>query len=198
MKTPILLMVLALLASSCKKDDISSEAEQSVPAPISETFKTYTIQKGEHYCDETRLKQVTITNSISFNVRFDSSAIYKTITPANQEDINKLWGFSEGNDHHQHSVRIGWAYARNALRLYGYVYADSIRYFKEINTIGLGENVKCQIKLTADGYELTAGSSSVTLPRAPKGTSTKGFQLYPYFGGDETAPHRIKIEIQEL
>lgn len=198
MKTPILLIILTLLASSCNKDEISSEAEQSIPVPIPETFKTYTIQKGEHYCDETRLKQVTITNGISFNVRFDSSAIYKTTNPANQEDINKLWGFSEGNDHHLHSARIGWAYTRNALRLYGYVYADSIRHFKEIKTIGLGEIVKCQIKITADGYELTAGSSSVSLPRAPKGTSFKGYQLYPYFGGDETAPYRIKIEIQEL
>ena len=198
MKTPITLVFLLLFVSSCNKDENTAEPEQSDPVPIAATFKTYTIQKGEHYCDETRLKQVTIANSISFNVRFDSSAIYKTTDPINQEDINKLWGFSEGNDHHLHSARIGWAYARNALRLYGYVYADSIRYFKEIKTIGFGEIVNCQIKLSSDSYELTAGGSSVSLPRAPKGTSTKGFQLYPYFGGDEKAPHRITIDIQEL
>lgn len=198
MQTPLIFVAFILLVSSCKKDDTSPEPQQSVSAPIPTTFKTFTIQKGAHYCDETGLKQVTITNNISFNVRFDSSAMYKTTDPANQEDINKLWGFSEGNDHHLHSARIGWAYARNALRLYGYVYADSIRYFKEIKTIGFGEIVKCQIKITTEGYEISAGSSSILLPRAPKSTITRGYQLFPYFGGDETAPHRITINIQEL
>ncbi|RDC63253.1 hypothetical protein AHMF7616_01854 [Adhaeribacter pallidiroseus] len=35
------------------------------------------------------------------------------------------------------------------------------------------------------------------MSRGCSGTSDK-YKLFPYFGGDETAPHNIKIEIKEL
>ena len=36
------------------------------------------------------------------------------------------------------------------------------------------------------------------LPRERTSLTTTGYQLYPYFGGDETAPHPISIDIQPL
>jgi hypothetical protein len=36
-----------------------------------------------------------------------------------------------------------------------------------------------------------------TLPRHCSGNYTR-YKLYPYFGGDELAPHKIEIKITEL
>jgi hypothetical protein len=38
----------------------------------------------------------------------------------------------------------------------------------------------------------------LTLPRTSTTPLAKGYLLYPYFGGDETAPHAIKIAIKSL
>jgi len=36
------------------------------------------------------------------------------------------------------------------------------------------------------------------MPRESTTTMAEGYQLYPYFGGDETAPHDIFIWIEKL
>jgi hypothetical protein len=38
----------------------------------------------------------------------------------------------------------------------------------------------------------------VQLPRHCTGSNYTRYKLFPYFGGDEVAPHRIKIKITEL
>jgi hypothetical protein len=35
------------------------------------------------------------------------------------------------------------------------------------------------------------------MPRAAATVKAKGYRLYPYFGGDETAPHDITISIRD-
>ena len=92
---------MAIIFSSCGKET------NTEPAPTPASFTSYTIQTGAHYCDQSTLKPITVTNGIAFNVKFNSSAVYQTKDPANQEDINKLWGFSEGEDHQLNSARIG-------------------------------------------------------------------------------------------
>jgi hypothetical protein len=58
--------------------------------------------------------------------------------------------------------------------------------------------VVCSIKITEGNYLFTANEKSVTLPRKSTTPKSKGYQLYPYFGGDETAPHDVKIWIRSL
>jgi hypothetical protein len=38
---------------------------------------------------------------------------------------------------------------------------------------------------------------TTAMPRTSKAAVAKGYKLFPYFGGDETAPHDINIWVKE-
>jgi hypothetical protein len=186
-------MLLLLLQGCTKEKAIQPQAPTStIPA-----FVTYTIAKSNHFSDKAGYVPFT-KKSISFQVKFDSSAIYQTVNSANQYDVNKLLGFSEGNDHHLNSARIGWAWNKNALRLYAYVYTNGTMKFREIVTVGIGETIKCKIGIAENHYTFSVDNSYVELERWNTGPAVPGYMLYPYFGGDETAPHTITIQIMPL
>src|SRR5690606_41284654 len=64
----------------------------------------------------------------------DSSCVYKNPHPENQDDINKLYGFSDCTSlHHANSARFGWNWKDGALRIHAYCYVDSVRQYKELD-----------------------------------------------------------------
>jgi len=166
-------------------------------APKPPSYTNFTIRQGQHYCDQNSLKSVR-TSEMKFMAKFDNSAIYQTVIPENQYDINKLWGFSEGINNQYNSARIGWSWNNNALRLYGYVYAKGVRHMQEITSVSIGTDITCSIQLAGNAYLFTVNSFSISLPRGVSTTQASGYQQYPYFGGDETAPHLITIMIKSL
>lgn len=203
-RTGILAAFTLLVFSACQKGtDLTPGIADATKTAISTTerggtvttFTRYLIRKGNHYCDQNTVKSVS-TSEMKFTAKFNSSAIYTTIDPVNQFDINKLWGFSEGLNHQYNSARIGWNYDNNVLRLHGYVYSKGVRYSQEITTIPLNTEILCSIKLVGSTYLITANGKSVTLPRGLSTTRASGYQLYPYFGGDETAPQDITIDLK--
>jgi len=161
------------------------------------SYNNFTIRQGQHYCDQNGLKSVR-TSEMRFIVKFDKSAIYQTVVPENQYDINKLWGFTEGINNQYNSARIGWSWNNNALRLYGYVHANGVRHFQEITPVAIGADITCSIKPAGSTYLFTVNGVSVSLPRGPSTAQANGYQQYPYFGGDETAPHLITIMVKSL
>lgn len=182
--------VIALGTMSCSKTELE------IPPPVENAFKVYNIPKGEHYCKESTFSNLT-ASEIEFTVQFDSSAIYSTTDPNNQYDINKLWGFTEGIDNHLNSARIGWSFNENQLRLYGYSYADGNRNSIEISVIDINQPINCSIKVADGVYIFTVNGITKFLPRAVVGKFAVGYKQYPYFGGDETAPHDVTIRIKE-
>jgi hypothetical protein len=173
------------------------EATAKAGTPKPPSYSNFTIRQGQHYCDQNSLKSVR-TSEMKFMVKFDNSAIYQTVIPENQYDINKLWGFSEGINNQYNSARIGWSWNNDALRLYGYVYANGVRHYQEITPVAIGSDITCSIKLAGSTYLFTVNGVSVSLPRGPSTAQASGYQQYPYFGGDETAPHLITIMIKSL
>lgn len=199
MKNPVLkgALLLLLWCTGCKKD-IHSENLSTPSLPASSSgFVQYVIPKGAHYANGNDLKEVE-TAALKFTVRFDSSAVYRTIDPHNQWDINKLYGFSDnGAMHHQYSARIGWRWSEGALRLFAYTYNNAVREEKEIAVVPIGKEVRCAIAVSKGAYLFSVEEKSVTLPRLSTTALAKGYRLYPYFGGDETAPHDVRIWIRE-
>jgi hypothetical protein len=197
------LALISVITFSCTKeiiqkpDPVATPLNKAVPTltATAVTYTTYLIRKGQHYSDKRTLKSVS-TTEMKFFARFDQSAIYQTTIPVNQYDINKLWGFSEGINNQYNSARIGWGYSDGAIRLYGYVYSKGVRYSKEITTVLPGQEISCSIKISGSTYIITANGLSVTLPRGTTATNASGLQQYPYFGGDEVAPHDISIFIK--
>jgi hypothetical protein len=189
MKTIFYIAALALSTVSivsCTKETITHDG-----------FTDYVIRRGEHSTDHSDFSNHKYSRQ-EFLVKFDSSAIYQTIDPANQYDINKLYGFADNNAHHQQfSARFGWRWSDGALRLFAYVYNTGERIEEEITTINIGETYRCRISIEGNRYVFSVNGIEKSVPRASASTQSDGYLLYPYFGGDEVAPHDIHIYIKE-
>lgn len=199
-----IVVVILLMCSSCSKtldvvDSTLTPPNDVTPIlPTGPSFTNYTLKKGFHFADLNIYQAVNYTEQ-TFIVVFDSSAIYKTIDPANQDDINKLYGFADNDTTHQaFSARFGWNWLNDALWLYAYVYNNGMLQPIELTKIPLNKEVNCSIKVNTSNYVFTVDGTSVAVLRTSKMPTAKGYKLYPYFGGDETAPHDIKIKIREL
>jgi hypothetical protein len=178
------------MLSSCSKSGIGNEKDIA-------SFDQYFIPAGEHYSRESTVKK-TAYSELKFLVIFDSSAIYFTSDPANQYDINKLYGFADNSaNHHEFSARIGWRWSDNALRLFGYVYNNGEVSYEELSTVSIGMVHDCSISIADSGYIFSVDGNKKTMPRTSTGPIANGYKLFPYFGGDETAPHDIHVWIKE-
>jgi hypothetical protein len=164
----------------------------------SKNFVEYVIRKGNHYSEGNNYR-IMDQAEIRFQVIFDSSAIYKTRRVDNQYDINKLYGFSDcGSVHHQNSARFGWRWNGNSIELHAYWYSDSIRYNSFLDTISIERTTELAIKILPGNYLFEVKNKKYLFPRTCNSINIEGYRLYPYFGGDEMAPHDIKIRIKEL
>lgn len=191
-KTTTFMLLLCLLFS-CKK-----EASDQGNDPQPDNFTKYIIRKGEHYADNNSFQPVQY-DQLKVIVKFNNTAVYQTSNPANQEYINKLFGFADNNQqHHEYSARIGWNWARNALRLYAYVYNNGHLHFKEISHVDLDKEINYSIKIESNKYIFAVDNKTIEMSRKSTTEKGSGYKLYPYFGGDEAAPHEINIWIKEL
>src|SRR5688572_19133390 len=194
-------VIISVVVFSCTKESIKNPSASAGPfrdAAVTEAitgYTTYTIKNGQHYSDKSSLKYVS-TAEMKFYAKFDQTAIYTAVIPENQYDINKLYGFSEGFNNQYNSARMGWGYSNGAIRLYGYVYSKGVRYSQEITTVSPGQDITCSIKVSGSTYIITANGISVTLPRGTTTSKASGWQQYPYFGGNEVAPHNVYIYIK--
>ncbi|MGI8638145.1 MAG: hypothetical protein ACR2KZ_22350 [Segetibacter sp.] len=200
MKLPIIsICFLTLVLCSCQKETdvvVSSLPNKNSSVKIVE-FVRYTIPKGAQYCDQSNYLPSNY-QQLSFIVRFDSSAIYQTQIPSNQGDINTLFGFSDNNaQHHDYSARFGWRWSDKALRLYAYVYNKGVMHFEELGTIEIGADINCTIKVKPGNYVFTVNGRETVMPREATTATAEGYKLFPFFGGDEVAPHAISIWIKE-
>lgn len=200
-KTVLYGAVLLCLLSSCQKvvDLIADKSITHTPSANATSFTQYLISSGGHYADKNAYKPVDV-EEMKFVVKFDSSAIYQTTLAENQWDINKLYGFSDNNtDHHQYSARFGWNWRDGALRLHAYVYNKGVVEARELTTVAIGAETECSIRVTGGAYLFSVeGKMLAAMPRQSTSEKGRGYQLYPYFGGDETAPHDIRIFIKNL
>lgn len=191
--------------TSCQKQtdfagSASSQTQDTIitlPSVPVVKYTSYTIPAGAQYCEQEHFETIA-TNAIYFTVLFDSSAVYTTKNTSNQADINKLYGFSDNRaHHHSFSARFGWRWYNNKLTLHGYIYNDSVREYKELGAIAIGKPARCAILVRKDQYAFVLNGDTTHMRRTSKTDRAEGYRLYPYFGGDEYAPHKITIQIRE-
>ncbi|WP_221391736.1 hypothetical protein [Dyadobacter sp. NIV53] len=190
MKIYSLLSILALLLTSCDWFGNSPS--------FGDDFVTYTIQAGNHEVDHNSNGLFT-SSGMRFQAVFDSTCIYKTSIPENQNDINKLLGFSDCSSQHQaNSARFGWNWRDHALRIYAYIYVNGQRQEKELGTTEIGKITSFGLKTNENTYVFTFNGIETVMPRHCSGGVGIAYKLLPYFGGDETAPHQMKIKIRDI
>ena len=203
-----------LLMNSCKKDVSKNNTNSVVAATASEDeaavfsddvasmleagkYKIYTIAQNAHYCSPNPFK-LTAKSQLKFNVILDSSCIYATVDPLNQYDVNKIYGFSDCNSQHlDNSARIGWTWYDNVFHITAFVHNDGAMLIQEVATAHPKDTVNCRITCLSTTYQFEVNGVVKELARHCSGSYTRYF-LYPYFGGDEAAPHAMKIQIQNL
>lgn len=195
----LFLLIMAVGFGSCQKSiDFSTKEVAITPVePVSKAV-LYTIKLGQQFCDKNSYTPVGITE-LKFKAKFDSSAIYTTINAANQGDINKLYGFSDNNaQHHQFSARFGWRWYNNSLEIFAYIYNNGVVAYQKVGNAIIGTTAEYSIKVQTETYQFTLGNNIVIMPRASSTSTGLGYKLFPYFGGDEFAPHDVRILIEEL
>jgi hypothetical protein len=201
----ILTIVLSFFFVACSKEG-SSEVNEKPEFG----FIQYTVPTGEHYStDSNKIVVVSGITELKFKFRFDSTAIYTTTDPINQDDNNKLYGFADGVSfttvytivpHHINSARIGWHWnvKKKALYVSAVYYNDSAQLFRDLQTVTIGKTYTAGIKILQGGYEYTINDKIDTVPRTCKFSSIVGYKLFPFFGGTEAAPHEVHVFVKEL
>lgn len=166
--------------------------------PTEPVTTVYRIKAGGHYSDQEGLA-FTAKTTLSFSVIFDNSAIYTSKTAENQYDINKLYGFSDCDaQHHTASARFGWNWRDDSLRIHAYCYRNGTRVSEELGTLELNKPADLKISIVGSNYVFTFKGQETVIARGCTTTqSNKRYRLFPYFGGDEAAPHNITISITE-
>jgi hypothetical protein len=117
-------------------------------------------------------------------------------------DLNKLAGIGYGTNHHNNSVRLSWVPDfdnQGMIKVFGYTYDEKKTGQKFamsfIKSVRVGQTVSGKIESRDNGYFITVGDVTVKMDNInvdPKLT----FKLYPYFGGNNTAPHDMTIELE--
>lgn len=189
----------ALPSSPISGSGHSTSSDSTGLPPSAAAFTTYIIPGGEHFCIGNTYAVDTFWG-MSFQAVFDSSCIYTNADPANQADINKLYGFSDGGAHHHvNSARFGWNWEAGALHIYAYCYGNGVRQSYDLGTVSLGEPHDFRIELYAGQYHFSVDNKYQTfMERGAQEPYAYGYSLLPYFGGDEPAPHDVRIKIKEI
>ena len=159
----------------------------------------FTIRKGKHFSNHWFYKlfsSVNIDDRKSYYITFKDTAIYTDETP-DRFDVNKLFGFSIGL-HHKNSYRFGWNCLENKIHIYAYCYVNGERVIKDICVVDTNAEYKFIIKLNKGKCIFSVIDSTYKLNLSIIDIPTKkvfGYELWPYFGGNKTAPQKIDIEL---
>ena len=197
MKITRCLIFIMMLFFSCTKvyDEIVFKPIHDSPK---KKTKIYTIVKGGHYSDGNNFQLLHLPE-LRFEVNFDNSAIYRTEIAENQYDINKLYGFADCETaHHENSARFGWRWNGHAVELHAYCYNASKRNILFLESIPVGKAIELAIGIRPNEYIFEIAGRKYPISRHCSTTQITGYKLYPYFGGDEVAPHDITISIRDL
>tara|TARA_R100000541_G_scaffold41311_3_gene48759 strand:- start:21314 stop:21865 length:552 start_codon:yes stop_codon:yes gene_type:complete len=180
------LILLLLICTSCgkDKDDLG--------------FRTYIIPEGEHRSG-TYFNHPT-NSRINFQFILDDSAIYESEIPENQSDVNKIYGVSDfGKSHQKYSIRLGWRYLNNEIELCWLRHAEGVHTSGKIKNIDINTIYDVTIDIQTFYYIIVIDNDTTEVRRRPQGNwgLIRRYYLYPYFGGNEFAPHDITIQIKE-
>ena len=179
-------LILFVMCVSCSKeiDDLG--------------FRVYTIPEGEHRSGSYFNHP---TNSrINFQFILDESAEYQTEIPENQYDVNKIYGFSDfGKPHKKYSIRLGWRYIEGNIELCWFKRENGNASSGFITNIKINEINSAVIDVETFYYVIVVNNDTTMVRRRPDGFwgTIRRYYLYPYFGGNEYAPHDITIKIKE-
>ncbi len=157
---------------------------------------TYSIYRGNHFSIGNRSLILT-SNKLYIKVKFSSSCIYEL--DSDQGDINKLIGFTDCYGLvHDNSARLGWRWntIKQKIEIFTYTYNQGKVNYLFITDANIDSEYNASISISNDKYIYSFDNISLTINRGCSNNVNIGTILYPYFGGNRTAPHDIFIKIK--
>lgn len=159
------------------------------------------IHKNEHYARPLQLirkllgVRVCKERSMRAKVTFHKDCEYN-LPSQDKQDINKLFGYSFGH-HHRNSLRIGWRYNedRKQIEVVSYIYIDGVRQTeRHLAWCDFEEEYEMYIDNSENyAYMIVYTFAGICVPfRNKLGVS---YPLSLYFGGNNTAPHDMTIDL---
>lgn len=163
-------------------------------------MSTYCIMKGWHYSRLMPSPHCGV-KSMSRYVTFDKSCIYELDNLDCIKDINKLFGFSYGL-HKTDSFRFGWRCIDGmTIQIFAYNYSVAERKQRLLCTVIPGEKYLFSIDYQPDRKICTFSVKPLDIGEpyvyifSCDVTPSCGYYLFPYFGGNCTAPHTMCMTI---
>lgn len=138
-------------------------------------------------------------------VVFDHSCLYRLDGP-DRFDINKVFGIGFG-DHSKYSARFGWRCNEEGdrIELMAYAHGGDGTEWKKMMSCLPNEPLDLSIKVLDDSYEFLAAKKTDgerSLARLVRKRHWLYdwfcYRLFPYFGGNLTAPHDMKMEVTQI
>lgn len=128
---------------------------------------------------------------------FDRACAWYKLPDEDQQDVNKLFGFSFGN-HLKNSVRFGWRGScyPNCVEILAYFRRNGEIAFESLGHVQVGEQCKYTLVKKGGTVEFSiegrsgelVGKTSTTVPN-----KMITYLLSPYFGGNNPAPEEMII-----
>ena len=146
---------------------------------------------------------VHVDRTLHFQAQFQNDVPYTTSSPGDQTDWNKLMGLTT-NRIHETSIRLGWAWNPKTslvdLGFYGYV--DGNRISQPLTSVPLMQWADVTIHMDNGGMSVTVNGNTKSVRQSLDFSSwiptTSWVLLTCYFGGNETAPHDIHVDVQDV
>ena len=164
-------------------------------------YKNFYIKEGRHYPKGFHFK-LTSNNIVTCSAFFDENCLYQ-IEGENASDTNKLFGFSSAIHHHIQSARIAWRCMDGEnIELLTYCYVDGDIQFDYMHTLDVikpRQIFDASITDRNRDYLFRYKRDDVEVEYIiPKNCNriNQHYLLYPYFGGNEVAPHDMNIYLQ--
>lgn len=178
-----ILLLTVLTAFSCEET-------------VDRIIDKYTVKKGKHY--STYDVELLQSDALTFYAYFDETAAYD-LESEDQWDTNKLFGFSDCNSHHhEHSARFGWRWLDGKIDILAYCYVSGERVIEKIGETLPNARNYYQIRLTDTEYQFTFDDTVLSIPRNKPCNRGAYYLLFPYFGGNDPAPHDVNVYIERV
>lgn len=128
-----------------------------------------------------------------------SNQVFGTLTincVSTHNQINKGIGITAQFFNPQvNKVQIGWMGQSDSVRLYAYYYINSVRDSAYLYSAAYGHEIECQVSISRDSYFMRVdGHVWVKYLDSPIAKNKfKPVLLYPYYGGEESAPEECEV-----
>jgi hypothetical protein len=168
-------------------------------------MRFYLLKKGNHYASMSIFEKIGAIgwkmNNLSMQFVFRKECWWGP--PRNQDDYdqNKLAGIGFGTNHHNNSVRLTWVPDFDnpgMIKVSGYTYDEkkegqkfTIAFIKSVH---VEDNITGRIECRDGGYFITVNDVTIRMDNV-NADPNLCFRLFPYFGGNNTTPHDMVIEL---